>query len=116
MRATQAFIEQTGGPEVIQWREVDLPAPGPHEVLIRHEAVGLNFIHQLSLGSLEAKGILVHYFELMILYQHLVRLFGFQKSQLYGIRFLFDPKPFYVLHLIILKTLHLGSRIQPKYF
>lgn len=44
MRAIQAFIEQTGGPEVIQWHEVDLPAPGPHEVLIRHEAVGLNFI------------------------------------------------------------------------
>jgi len=44
MRATQAFIEATGGPEVIQWREVDLPAPGPGEVLIRHEAVGLNFI------------------------------------------------------------------------
>ncbi len=44
MRATQAFIEQTGGPEVIQWREVDLPVPGPGEVLIRHEAVGLNFI------------------------------------------------------------------------
>ncbi len=44
MRATQAFIETTGGPEVIQWREVELPAPGPGEVLIRHEAVGLNFI------------------------------------------------------------------------
>ena len=44
MRATQAFIEQTGGPEVIQWRTVDLPAPGPGEVLLRHEAVGLNFI------------------------------------------------------------------------
>jgi NADPH:quinone reductase len=44
MRATQAFIEQTGGPEVIQWREVDLPAPGPGEVLLRQEAVGLNFI------------------------------------------------------------------------
>lgn len=44
MRAVQAFIEQTGGPEVIQWREVDLPAPGPGEVLIRHEAVGLNYI------------------------------------------------------------------------
>ena len=44
MRATQAFFEQTGGPEVIQWREVDLPAPGPGEVLLRHEAVGLNFI------------------------------------------------------------------------
>ncbi|HNJ48306.1 MAG TPA: quinone oxidoreductase [Novosphingobium sp.] len=44
MRAIQAFFEQTGGPEVIQWREVDLPAPGPGEVLIRHEAVGLNYI------------------------------------------------------------------------
>jgi NADPH:quinone reductase len=44
MRATQAFIEQTGGPEVIQWREVDLPVPGPGEVLLRQEAVGLNFI------------------------------------------------------------------------
>jgi len=44
MRATQAFIETTGGPEVIQWREVDLPAPGPGEVLIRHEAIGLNYI------------------------------------------------------------------------
>ena len=44
MRATQAIIEQTGGPEVIQWREVDLPAPGPGEVLIWHEAVGLNYI------------------------------------------------------------------------
>ena len=44
MRATQAFFEQTGGPEVIQWREVDLPAPGPGEVLIRHEAIGLHSI------------------------------------------------------------------------
>lgn len=44
MRATQAFIEQTGGPEVIQWKEVELPAPGPGEILIRHEAVGLNYI------------------------------------------------------------------------
>jgi len=44
MRAVEAFFEQTGGPEVIQWREVDLPAPGPGEVLIRHEAVGLNYI------------------------------------------------------------------------
>ena len=44
MRATQAYFEKTGGPEVIQWREVDLPAPGPGEVLIRNEAVGLNYI------------------------------------------------------------------------
>lgn len=44
MQAVQAFIEANGGPEVIQWRNVDLPAPGPGEVLMRHEAVGLNFI------------------------------------------------------------------------
>ncbi|HWU01646.1 MAG TPA: quinone oxidoreductase [Novosphingobium sp.] len=44
MRATQAIITATGGPEAIEWREVDLPAPGPGEVLVRHEAVGLNFI------------------------------------------------------------------------
>ncbi len=44
MHAIQAVIEQTGGPEVIQWREVELPAPGPGEVLLRQEAVGLNFI------------------------------------------------------------------------
>ena len=44
MRATQAYFEQTGGPEVIRWREVELGAPGPGEVLLRHKAVGLNFI------------------------------------------------------------------------
>ena len=44
MRTRQAFIERTGGPEVIRWREVDLPSPGAGEVLLRHEAIGLNFI------------------------------------------------------------------------
>lgn len=44
MQAVQAYFEQTGGPEVIQWRTIDLPAPGPGEVLVRQEAVGLNFI------------------------------------------------------------------------
>ena len=44
MRARQAFIETTGRPEVIRWRDVDLGAPGPGQVLVRQEAVGLNFI------------------------------------------------------------------------
>lgn len=44
MQAVQAFIAATGGPDVIQWKTVDLPAPGPGEVLLRHEAIGLNFI------------------------------------------------------------------------
>ena len=44
MRTRQAFIERTGGPEVIRWREIDLPAPRDGEVLLRHEAIGVNFI------------------------------------------------------------------------
>jgi len=42
--ARVARIEQHGGPEVIQWVDVDLPNPGPGEVRIRSTAVGLNFI------------------------------------------------------------------------
>ncbi|RIA36627.1 NADPH:quinone reductase-like Zn-dependent oxidoreductase [Hephaestia caeni] len=37
-------IEHTGGPEVMQWVDIDLPAPAPGEVRIRTTAVGLNFI------------------------------------------------------------------------
>ena len=36
-------IHQHGGPEVLQWEAVDIGAPKPDEVLIRHTAVGLNF-------------------------------------------------------------------------
>lgn len=37
-------FERTGGPEVLQWQAVDLPAPGPGEVRLRQQAVGLNYI------------------------------------------------------------------------
>jgi NADPH2:quinone reductase len=37
-------IEQTGGPEVMQLVEADLPPPGRGEVRVRHTAIGLNFI------------------------------------------------------------------------
>ena len=52
MTETTAFIEQQGGPEVIQWREVDLAAPGPGEVRMRNTAVGLNFIDTYHRGGL----------------------------------------------------------------
>ncbi|MGW8281321.1 quinone oxidoreductase family protein [Sphingomonas aurantiaca] len=42
--ARVAFIEQTGGPEVIQWQDVTLPPPGKGEVWMRNTAVGLNYI------------------------------------------------------------------------
>jgi NADPH2:quinone reductase len=37
-------IESFGGPEVLQWQAVEVPSPGPGEVVLRHTAVGLNFI------------------------------------------------------------------------
>ncbi len=42
--ARVARIERNGGPEVIQWVDVDLPDPGHGEVRVRTTAVGLNFI------------------------------------------------------------------------
>jgi hypothetical protein len=36
-------FHRPGGPEVLQWESVDVAAPGPGEVLVRHHAVGLNF-------------------------------------------------------------------------
>ncbi len=44
MKARQARITRHGGPEVIEWIDVDLPAPGPGDVTLVHSAVGLNFI------------------------------------------------------------------------
>ncbi len=37
-------IHRTGGPEVMQYVEVDVGAPGPGEAQVRHHAIGLNFI------------------------------------------------------------------------
>ncbi|MRX07370.1 NADPH:quinone reductase [Pseudoduganella sp. FT25W] len=37
-------MNRVGGPEVMELVEVDLPPPGPGEVRLRHEAIGLNYI------------------------------------------------------------------------
>ena len=36
-------MHETGGPEVLRWEEVSVGRPGPGQVRVRHEAVGLNF-------------------------------------------------------------------------
>lgn len=51
MKALRAVIHRTGGPEVIDWEEVDLPAPGPGEVLMANEAIGINFIDTYHRGG-----------------------------------------------------------------
>jgi len=37
-------ISRTGGPEVLEWVDVDLPPPGPGEVRVKHTVIGVNFI------------------------------------------------------------------------
>ncbi|RQR39769.1 quinone oxidoreductase family protein [Burkholderia sp. Bp9142] len=36
-------FHETGGPDVLRWEEVEVGDPGPGQVRLRHEAVGLNF-------------------------------------------------------------------------
>jgi NADPH2:quinone reductase len=37
-------IAQTGGPEVLTLEQIDLAAPGPGQIRVRHKACGVNFI------------------------------------------------------------------------
>ena len=37
-------FDQTGGPEVMKWVDVEVGDPGPGEIRIRQTAVGLNYI------------------------------------------------------------------------
>jgi NADPH2:quinone reductase len=37
-------FEQTGGPDVLELKDVDLPAPGRGQARVRHTAIGVNFI------------------------------------------------------------------------
>jgi len=45
-------IQRTGGPEVLEVVDLPEPTPGPGEILIRQEAVGLNFIDTYHRGGL----------------------------------------------------------------
>ncbi len=58
----------TGGPDVLKWEDVDVPAPGPDQVKIRHTAVAVNYrdilirngVHSVKLPSgigLEGAGV-----------------------------------------------------------
>ncbi|HJO03750.1 MAG TPA: quinone oxidoreductase [Acidobacteriota bacterium] len=45
MTATHAIrIHEYGGPEVLTWEQIELPEVGPGQALIRHTAIGLNYI------------------------------------------------------------------------
>ena len=49
-------LDQFGGPEVLAWREIDIPPLQPGMVLVGQQAIGLNFIdtyHRSGLYPLE---------------------------------------------------------------
>jgi NADPH2:quinone reductase len=43
---------RTGGPEVLEAVDLPVPTPGPGQILVRHQAVGLNFIDTYHRGGL----------------------------------------------------------------
>jgi NADPH2:quinone reductase len=45
-------VQRTGGPEVLEVVDLPAPSPGPGEILIAQEAVGLNFIDTYHRGGL----------------------------------------------------------------
>ena len=54
-------IHGHGGPEVLSWDEVEVGDPGSTEVLLRHTAIGLNFIdtyHRTGLYPLALPAVL----------------------------------------------------------
>ena len=57
MTKTKAIrLSEYGGPEVMEYVDVDLADPGPGEATIRHTAIGLNFIdtyHRTGLYPME---------------------------------------------------------------
>ena len=56
MKTNAMRIHEYGGPEVLSWEQVEVPEPGDGEALIRHTAIGLNFIdvyHRTGLYPME---------------------------------------------------------------
>lgn len=47
-------MQKQGGPEVMEWVDVDLPAPAAGEAQVEHEAVGLNYIDTYHRSGLYA--------------------------------------------------------------
>ena len=50
-------VGETGGPEVLRYVDVPRPAPGPGEVLIKAEAIGVNYIDTYFRSGLYPRGL-----------------------------------------------------------
>ena len=63
-------INKTGGPEVIELKDITLDKPGPNEVTIEQKAIGLNYIdtyHRSGLYPLILKLQGRHFLKLLLL-------------------------------------------------
>jgi NADPH:quinone reductase len=47
-------IHTTGGPDTLRWEPVDIAPPGPGEVLLRHTAIGVNYVDTYHRSGLYA--------------------------------------------------------------
>jgi NADPH2:quinone reductase len=45
-------FEKTGGPEVLELKDIPTPTPGPGQLLVRNTAIGINFIDTYHRGGL----------------------------------------------------------------
>jgi NADPH2:quinone reductase len=50
--ATAVRVHDYGGPEKLSVDEIDIGTPGAGEALVRHTAIGLNFIDTYHRGGL----------------------------------------------------------------
>src|ERR1700693_4059840 len=44
MKCKAIVVHEIGGPEVLKFEDVEVPPPGPGQALVRHRAVGVNFV------------------------------------------------------------------------
>ena len=50
------MMNRTGGPDVMEYVDVDVAAPGPGEAQVQHHAIGLNFIEHLQASNILGVG------------------------------------------------------------
>lgn len=53
-RMRAVLVQKTGGPEVLELGTLELPPPGPGQVLVRHTAIGVNYIDTYQRSGLYA--------------------------------------------------------------
>ena len=50
-------VHKVGGPEVLTYEEIDVPAPGPGQIRVKQHAIGVNFIDTyFRIGPLSGAG------------------------------------------------------------